>query len=53
MSVSGVTSILGLLNGATALLNLGVNSLTVDLTATRSAGFRAGSYSAEVIVRCS
>lgn len=52
-SASGVTTLTDVVGSITSPLGIGLTNLSVDLTATKSAGtFPAGNYTAEVTVTC-
>lgn len=51
-SASGVSLALNVQGGITTSLGVGVTNLTVNLTASRAAGFPAGIYAAQTTVTC-
>lgn len=51
-SVTGVTNVLNVAAGGSTLLNIGINNLSVSLTATKPAAFPAGTYTAQTVVTC-
>lgn len=51
-TTTGITSVSGILGSVATVLGLGITNVSVDLSATRSDVFPAGTYGAETTITC-